>query len=121
MRRLGSLLVACARQSAVPAGGALAVDREAFSQLVTQAIEGDPRIAVVREEVTDLPDGPVIVATGPLTSEPLSQKLQALCGDSLSFLTRRRPLSPGRAWTWTTASPPPAMGGATRRGKRETT
>src|SRR5699024_10441669 len=74
MRRLGSLLVACARQSAVPAGGALAVDREAFSQLVTQAIEGDPRITVVREEVTDLPDGPVIVATGPLTSEPLSQK-----------------------------------------------
>ncbi len=92
MRRLGSLLVACARQSAVPAGGALAVDREAFSQLVTQAIEGDPRITVVREEVTDLPDGPVIVATGPLTSEPLSQKLQALCGDSLSFFDAAAPI-----------------------------
>ena len=85
MRRLGSLLMACAEKSAVPAGGALAVDREEFSRLATQAIEAEPRITVVREEVTDIPQGPVVVATGPLTSEGLSQKIQQLCGGSLSF------------------------------------
>ena len=92
MRRLGSLLMACAEKSAVPAGGALAVDREEFSRLATQAIEAEPRITVVREEVTDIPRGPVVVATGPLTSEALSQKIQQLCGGSLSFFDAAAPI-----------------------------
>ena len=84
--------MACAEKSAVPAGGALAVDREEFSRLATQAIEGEPRITVVREEVTDIPRGPVVVATGPLTSEGLSQKIQQLCGGSLSFFDAAAPI-----------------------------
>ena len=92
MRRLGSLLVPCAEQCAVPAGGALAVDRDQFSRLVTQAIEDEPRITLRREEVTDLPAGPVIVATGPLTSEPLAEKILALCGGALSFFDAAAPI-----------------------------
>ena len=92
MRRLGSLLVPCAEQCAVPAGGALAVDRDQFSRLVTQAIENEPHITLRREEVTDLPPGPVIVATGPLTSEPLAEKILALCGGALSFFDAAAPI-----------------------------
>ena len=92
MRRLGSLLVPCAEQCAVPAGGALAVDRDQFSRLVTQAIENEPRITLRREEVTDLPAGPAIVATGPLTSEPLAEKILALCGGALSFFDAAAPI-----------------------------
>ena len=92
MRRLGSLLVPCAEQCAVPAGGALAVDRDQFSRLVTQAIENEPRIALRREEVTELPAGPAIVATGPLTSEPLAEKILALCGGALSFFDAAAPI-----------------------------
>lgn len=79
MRRLDSLLVECAARCSVPAGGALAVDRNEFSRLVTEAVEGHPLIKVRREEVTDLPDGPLVVATGPLTAEPLANKIQELC------------------------------------------
>lgn len=92
MRRFGSLLVSCAQKSRVPAGGALAVDREEFSRLATQAIESEPLIQVRREEVTELPQGPVIVATGPLTSQALSEKIQALCGGSLSFFDAAAPI-----------------------------
>lgn len=92
MRRLGSLLVPCAEQCAVPAGGALAVDRDQFSRLVTQAIEDEPRITLRREEVTDLPAGPAIVATGPLTSEPLAEKILTLCGGALSFFDAAAPI-----------------------------
>lgn len=79
MRRLDSLWVECAARCSVPAGGALAVDRNEFSRLVTEAVEGHPLIKVRREEVTDLPDGPLVVATGPLTAEPLANKIQELC------------------------------------------
>ena len=92
MRRLGSLLVPCAEQCAVPAGGALAVDRDQFSRLVTRAIEDEPRITLRREEVTELPAGPAIVATGPLTSEPLAEKILALCGGALSFFDAAAPI-----------------------------
>ena len=92
MRRLGSLLVPCAEQCAVPAGGALAVDRDQFSRLVTQAIENEPRITLRREEVTELPAGPAIVTTGPLTSEPLAEKILALCGGALSFFDAAAPI-----------------------------
>ena len=92
MRRLGSLLVDCAEQCRVPAGGALAVDRDEFSRLATEAVEGHPLIEVCREEATSLPDGPVIVATGPLTSEALSGEIQALCGEALSFFDAAAPI-----------------------------
>ena len=92
MRRLGSLLVPAAKKTAVPAGGALAVDREEFSRLVTQSIQGEPRITVVREEAVGIPEGPVIVATGPLTSEALSRKIQDLCGGGLSFFDAAAPI-----------------------------
>lgn len=98
MRRLGSLLVECAARCSVPAGGALAVDRNEFSRLVTEAVESHPLIEVRREEVTDLLDGPAVVATGPLTAEPLAQRIQELCetacGDraALSFFDAAAPI-----------------------------
>ncbi len=92
MRRLGSLLVPIAQQAAVPAGGALAVDREEFSRLVTEAIEANPLITLRREELLELPEGPAIIATGPLTAPGLSQAIQALCGGALSFFDAAAPI-----------------------------
>ncbi len=80
MRRLGSLVMAAAAASAVPAGAALAVDRERFAGAITAAIEQEALIEVVREEVTSVPPGPAIIATGPLTSEALSGALSELIG-----------------------------------------
>ena len=80
MRRLGSLVMRCADAHAVPAGAALAVDRERFAAAVTAAVGAHPRIAVVRAEATVIPDGVAIVATGPLTSPALSAALQARLG-----------------------------------------
>ncbi len=80
LRRLGSTLLECAYKTAVPAGSALAVDREAFAQLVTTRISNHPKIEVVREEVTILPDEPTVIASGPLTSPSLSDALAALSG-----------------------------------------
>jgi methylenetetrahydrofolate--tRNA-(uracil-5-)-methyltransferase len=85
MRRLGSLVMRAAEQARVPAGAALAVDREYFSAVVSQAIAGHPLIELVREEVPRVPtsaDGPVIVATGPLTSDSLSADIATLVGAS---------------------------------------
>ncbi len=81
LRRLGSFILRCAEGSSVPAGGALAVDREAFAEAVTRQIEAHPNIEVVREEVGRIPDGPCIVASGPLTSESLSADIARLLGD----------------------------------------
>lgn len=69
--KMGSFLIALAHRASVPAGGALAVDRGAFTDLVTQAIEGEGNISVVREEVTTIPGGMVVVAAGPLCSDTL--------------------------------------------------
>lgn len=80
-RRMGSLLLDCAGRSAVPAGGALAVDREAFAEQVTAAISRHPAIQIVREEVREIPEGPAILATGPLTSPSLTQSLAELAGE----------------------------------------
>jgi methylenetetrahydrofolate--tRNA-(uracil-5-)-methyltransferase len=81
MRRLGSLIVACADANAVPAGEALAVDRDAFSEMVTERLASHPNITLVREEAIDLPDdGPVIIATGPLTSDALAARIADLTG-----------------------------------------
>jgi methylenetetrahydrofolate--tRNA-(uracil-5-)-methyltransferase len=81
MRRLGSLIVACADATALPAGGALAVGREEFSALVTARVSGHPCIEIRREEVRKVPaEGPVIIATGPLTAEALADDIARLCG-----------------------------------------
>lgn len=87
MRAYGSLILECAREAAVPAGEALAVDVPVFAASVTRRIEAHPRIRVIREEVRSIPDAPaVVIATGPLTSEPLSRELAALAGsDHLYF------------------------------------
>ncbi|MDA1185104.1 MAG: methylenetetrahydrofolate--tRNA-(uracil(54)-C(5))-methyltransferase (FADH(2)-oxidizing) TrmFO [Acidobacteria bacterium] len=97
MRRLGSLVMRAADQHRVPAGAALAVDREGFSQAVTDAIESHPLISVVREEVARVPADasmfPLIVATGPLTSDALSAEIAALVGDEhLSFYDAISPI-----------------------------
>jgi methylenetetrahydrofolate--tRNA-(uracil-5-)-methyltransferase len=81
MRRLGSLVLRIADATAVPAGAALAVDRDHFAAGVTRAIESHPRISLVREELQAIPDGVVIVATGPLTSPALSECLQRRLGE----------------------------------------
>lgn len=80
IRRLDSLIMEAAEASAVPAGGALAVDREGFAEIVTRRIEAQPLIELRREEVTHIPDTPVILATGPLTSQALAQELAAISG-----------------------------------------
>lgn len=92
MRRFGSLLTDCAEKSRVPAGGALAVDRDEFSRLATEALLNEPLIEVRREEVTELPEGVAVVATGPLTSEALSEKIRQLCGGALSFFDAAAPI-----------------------------
>ncbi|MDY4254759.1 MAG: methylenetetrahydrofolate--tRNA-(uracil(54)-C(5))-methyltransferase (FADH(2)-oxidizing) TrmFO [Oscillospiraceae bacterium] len=93
MAMLGSVCIRCANETAVPAGGALAVDRDAFSDAVTREIEKDPLIDVVREEVTHIPDsGVVIVAAGPLASDALSEDIKRLCGGGLSFFDAAAPI-----------------------------
>ncbi len=92
MRRLGSLCVCCAEQCEVPAGGALAVDRDAFSRLVTEKITTHPNITLVRKEVTEIPDAPCIIAAGPLASDAISAKISDLCGSGLSFFDAAAPI-----------------------------
>ena len=94
MRRLGSLIMRCADEHAVPAGGALAVDRHAFSRAVTEAVSNHPNITVRTGEVTEIPaEGIVIVATGPLTSEALSRSIQRLTGtDDFYFYDAAAPI-----------------------------
>ncbi|TVR65417.1 MAG: methylenetetrahydrofolate--tRNA-(uracil(54)-C(5))-methyltransferase (FADH(2)-oxidizing) TrmFO [Gemmatimonadales bacterium] len=93
MAALGSVLLASARVAQVPAGAALAVDRGIFSRAMTEAVEAHPRIEVVREEVTRLPEGPAIIATGPLTSDALSDAIrEALGGDGLAFFDAIAPI-----------------------------
>jgi methylenetetrahydrofolate--tRNA-(uracil-5-)-methyltransferase len=77
---LRSLLLDCAERAALPAGGALAVDREMFAQLVTDALNSHPRIQIMREEVTQIPNTPTIIATGPLTSQTLAREIAKLTG-----------------------------------------
>ena len=85
IRRLNSLNMEVAEKAAVPAGGALAVDREEFAEEVTQRIEGHPLIELRREEVTHIPDTPTIIATGPLTSNALAQEIVALSGEDYLY------------------------------------
>jgi methylenetetrahydrofolate--tRNA-(uracil-5-)-methyltransferase len=93
MRALGSLLLRTADEARVPGGTALVVDREEFARRMTAAIEAHPRIRVVREEVTSLPSGPAIIATGPLTSDALSASIrEALGEEGLAFFDAIAPI-----------------------------
>jgi len=93
LRRCGSLIMQCALESKVEAGGCLAVDREGFARLVTEKIRNHPNITVISQEVTQVPDGPVIIATGPLTSDALSNDIGRYFGtEYLHFFDAAAPL-----------------------------
>ena len=94
LRRCGSLILSCAEETRVEAGGCLAVDRNGFSELVTRKICSHPHIRVISEEVTQIPEGPVIIATGPLTSDALSEAIGKYFGETgyLHFFDAAAPL-----------------------------
>ncbi|MGH3144243.1 MAG: methylenetetrahydrofolate--tRNA-(uracil(54)-C(5))-methyltransferase (FADH(2)-oxidizing) TrmFO [Rubrobacter sp.] len=92
LRRLGSVILRCADANSVPAGGALGVAREDFPRAVTETVHDHPNIEVVRKEATDLPEGPTVVATGPLTSDALVAKIEALSGETLYFYDAASPI-----------------------------
>ena len=95
LRRLGSLIIRCADATAVPAGGALAVDRHGFARMVTESVQSHPNITVVPGEVTEIPAGEVVIASGPLTSDALAAKLPQLWGEkdeTLHFYDAAAPL-----------------------------
>ncbi len=93
MRRLGSLIMSCADAHKVPAGGALAVDREGFARAVTDRLTSHPRVTVRHEEVASVPDGRVVIATGPLTDGPLADEIARLTGgEGLHFFDAVAPI-----------------------------
>ena len=94
LRRLGSLILACADATRVEAGGALAVDRHGFANLVTERIRSHPNITVIHGEVTAIPEGKVVIASGPLTSDALAETLETLLGEGcgLHFYDAAAPL-----------------------------
>ena len=93
MARMGSLVLTCAQETAIAAGGALAVDREKFSDAITQRIVQHPKITIQTGEVEEIPEGPVIIATGPLTTSAMSTAIGKLCGEKyLSFYDASAPL-----------------------------
>ena len=85
MRRMGSIVMQCAEAAKVPAGGALAVDRDEFSRLVTEKLNSHKNITVIHEEVEDIPASPAIVATGPLTEGKLLEAIETFFGEGLHF------------------------------------
>ena len=94
LRRLHSLIMRCADATAVPAGGALAVDREGFARKVTEAVLRHPNITMIPGEVTSIPEGNVVIASGPLTSDPLADAIAARLGggNTLNFFDAAAPL-----------------------------
>ena len=92
LRRLGSVILRCAEANSVPAGGALGVAREDFPRAVTEAVHAHPNITVVRREATSLPEGPTVIATGPLTSDSLAKEIMALSGETLFFYDAASPI-----------------------------
>ena len=93
LRRLGSLIMLCADANRVPAGGALAVDRASYARMVTEKIRSHPNIDVVEREVTQIPNGEVIIASGPLTSDALAEEIAELCPNSgLHFYDAAAPI-----------------------------
>ena len=102
LRNLDSLIVSSADKHAVPAGKALAVNRDLFSEEITRKLENHPNITLKREEVSSIPmDGPVIIATGPLTSPALSEKLSELLGqEHLYFYDALSPIVDAQSIIW---------------------
>lgn len=93
MRILGSLLLPCAEETRVAAGGALAVDRDAFSLLVTEKVRSHNRINIVNREINEIQtENPVVIATGPLTSDAMSAEIERICGGNLSFYDAAAPI-----------------------------
>ncbi len=94
LRQLNSLIMRCADATAVPAGGALAVDREGFAQMVTESVLSHPNITMIPGEVTSIPEGDVVIASGPLTSDPLADAIAAKLGggNTLNFFDAAAPL-----------------------------
>ena len=94
LRQLNSLIMRCADATAVPAGGALAVDREGFARMVTESVLGHPNITMIPGEVTSIPEGDVVIASGPLTSDPLADAIAAKLGggNTLNFFDAAAPL-----------------------------
>ena len=94
LRQMNSLIMRCADATAVPAGGALAVDREGFARMVTESVLGHPNITMIPGEVTDIPEGDVVIASGPLTSDPLADAIAAKLGggNTLNFFDAAAPL-----------------------------
>ena len=82
MRAMDSLIMASADANKVAAGGALAVDREGFARQITETLEQHPNVEIIRKEALDIPDGEVVIATGPLSSDAIAEKIAALCPDS---------------------------------------
>jgi methylenetetrahydrofolate--tRNA-(uracil-5-)-methyltransferase len=100
LRRAGSLILACADRTRVPAGDALAVDRHAFSREVTARIAGERAIRLERRAIDGLPEGPVIIATGPLTGGALARELSALVGENLYFYDAIAPIVDAETIDW---------------------
>ena len=93
MRLCGSLVMAAADKARVPAGGALAVDRDTFSGYITDMLRSHPLVTVLEREVTEVPEGPVIIASGPLTSDALARSIAALPGlGTLNFYDAAAPI-----------------------------
>jgi methylenetetrahydrofolate--tRNA-(uracil-5-)-methyltransferase len=92
LRRLGSVILRAADANSVPAGGALGVAREGFPLAVTETVHAHPNIEVVRGEMTELPEGPTVIATGPLTSDALVEKIEGLSGETLYFYDAASPI-----------------------------
>lgn len=92
LRKMNSLVVECADKCKVPAGGALAVDRDKFSSMVTEQIKNHKNIKFISEEISELPQGTTIIATGPLTSDVLSKEIGKICGEKLSFFDAAAPI-----------------------------
>lgn len=92
LRKMNSLVVGCADKCKVPAGGALAVDRDKFSSMVTEKIKNHNNIKFISEEILELPKSVTIIATGPLTSDELSKEISKVCGEKLSFFDAAAPI-----------------------------
>ncbi len=92
LRRLGSVILRCADANSVPAGGALGVAREDFPRAVTETVHAHPNIEVVRREATEIPSGPTVIASGPLTSDALVEKIEEISGETLYFYDAASPI-----------------------------
>ena len=93
MRALGSLFLESADKNRVPAGGALAVDREGFARTITEKLYGNPHIQIIQEEAADIPEGEVVIATGPLSSDAIADRIREKCGgEGLHFYDAVAPI-----------------------------